>query len=72
MRKNNGRNEAKQKREKKIFMNATSPYRIFSRAFCNFVFPPDKERPFPKRGDETDLQEDLGEDLLDNANLLNN
>ena len=52
-----------------IFEESVSTYRIFSRAFCNFVFPrPDIKRPLPK--DAVDLEsiildETASEDLLD-------
>lgn len=66
--------DAKKKRSKRkkakpgedVF-EATSTYRIFSRAFCNFVFPAEKRRPLPKKGEETDG--DVGEDVLDNASI---
>jgi hypothetical protein len=31
-----------------LYEDITSSYRVFSRAFCNFVFPEDIERPFPR------------------------
>ena len=37
--------------------NISSTYRIFSRAACNFVFPPDMERPIPNIKPEKDLTE---------------
>jgi len=37
--------------------NISSTYRIFSRAACNFVFPPDMERPTPTIKPEKDLTE---------------
>jgi hypothetical protein len=37
--------------------NISSTYRIFSRAACNFVFPPDMERPTPNIKPEKDLTE---------------
>lgn len=49
--------EAQNKKKKKkqtddIYQDTVSTYRIFSRAFCNFVFPkPDITRPFPNDGD---------------------
>ena len=48
----------------------TSTYRIFSRAYCNFVFPPEIERPTPITGEtiEQALEQGLTEDLLDGAN----
>lgn len=52
---------------KDLYENSSSTYRIFSRAFCNFVFPPTMKRPMPK---ETETVEDviaknIDEDLLD-------
>ena len=52
------------KRKKKtddIYEDSVSTYRIFSRAFCNFVFPaPDIKRPFPNEDDsiETAIQKE--------------
>lgn len=55
----------------------TSTYRIFSRAFCNFVFPPEIKRPTPIKGQslEETVDQVLNEDLLDGANantVINN
>jgi hypothetical protein len=48
-----------------LYSDSVSTYRIFSRAFCNFVFPkPDIKRPMPNN-DET------LETTLENINLLN-
>ena len=63
------------KRKKKVegvFEDSVSTYRIFSRAFCNFVFPaPDIRRPMPGGKDEdietAILDETADEDLLDAA-----
>ena len=38
--------------------DSTSTYRIFSRAFCNFVFPKEIKRPIPK-DEKEDLQEGI-------------
>jgi hypothetical protein len=53
-----------------IYEDAVSNYRIFSRAFCNFVFP-DNKRPMPK---EEENIEDINlktvdEDLLDASSV---
>ena len=58
-----------------LYENTTSTYRIFSRAFCNFVFPrPAIPRPMPdkkdKKGEEVNLADaiqgkDVDEDVLD-------
>ncbi len=63
-----------QKRKKKatskegLFDDTVSTYRIFSRAFCNFVFPrPDIKRPLPGDGDieAAVLKSTADEDILD-------
>ena len=62
----------KKKRRAKALSNdlysedSASTYRIFSRLFCNFVFPADIPRPMP-RGEETmdDAIEHANEDILD-------
>ena len=56
-----------------IFEESSSTYRIFSRAFCNFVFPkPDILRPMPKDSNElsTIINETVDENLLDAADEL--
>ena len=74
------KDNAKKRKVKKpgvddLYENTVSTYRIFSRAFCNFVFPrPAIARPMPdkknKLGEETDLEgaiiaERIDEDALD-------
>ena len=44
-----------------LFDDNVSTYRIFSRAFCNFVFPKEIERPLPKSGEKI-------EDVLEKVN----
>ena len=44
-----------------IFEDTISTYRIFSRAFCNFVFPKEIKRPLP--GDSRDEEERPGQQL---------
>lgn len=52
-----------------VYEDSVSTYRIFSRAFCNFVFPGEIARPMPQ--EDTDVQAaaqvPLDEDILDNA-----
>jgi len=50
-----------------IYAETVSTYRIFSRAFCNFVFPREIPRPMPKEGEsvETALSGNVDEDVLD-------
>ena len=77
---NQERKNAMKKKLKKpgvtgLYENTTSTYRIFSRAFCNFVFPrPAIPRPMPdkknKNGEEVDLAEAIAaegvdEDMID-------
>ena len=51
--------------------DSVSTYRIFSRAFCNFVFPPAISRPKPKEGEQIAavLKRDVNEDILDIVSL---
>ena len=55
------------KNKEGIFEESVSTYRIFSRAFCNFVFPrPDIRRPMPKDGDlASTVSAEIDEDVLD-------
>lgn len=56
-----------------IYGDSSSTYRIFSRAFCNYVFPQEIGRPMPK--EETDVSYILNsgeggdEDLIDGASV---
>ena len=75
--------ERKQERKRKkntkknangVFEETSSTYRIFSRAFCNFVFPKTIMRPFPKEDGniETTLNSNnkrVTEDMLDGNNI---
>lgn len=48
-----------------IFEDSVSTYRIFSRAFCNFVFPrPDIKRPMPT---STGITDGTDEDVVDSG-----
>lgn len=57
----------KKKNKEGIEEESVSTYRIFSRAFCNFVFPrPEIPRPMPRDGDLTSsVSAELDEDVLD-------
>lgn len=45
-----------------LYENTTSTYRIFSRAFCNFVFPrPEIRRPMPDKKGEKGQEAELAE-----------
>jgi hypothetical protein len=66
--------EVKNARKKKkqvegVFEDTVSTYRIFSRAFCNYVFPrPDIKRPMPNDGENIEtaiLNATSSEDILD-------
>ena len=67
----NAKKRKKQKHKKKgdeLFEETVSTYRIFSRAFCNFVFPkPDIKRPMPAGAPDATggLAAIASEDLLD-------
>lgn len=59
-----------------IYGDTSSTYRIFSRAFCNFVFPPELNRPMPK--DKEGISEGIDKmdedifDAKDTKEILNN
>ena len=71
-RKESERNAKKKKKaEEDVFEEGTSTYRIFSRSFCNFVFPAEIDRPLPmkkKKDGQINIKK-LDEDLLDNADV---
>jgi hypothetical protein len=50
-----------------LYEQTTSTYRIFSRAFCNFVFPNVIERPMPKR--DMNLKKNIKEREIDEGNF---
>ena len=50
-----------------VYEDSTSTYRIFSRAFCNYVFPPQIGRPFPKK--EHDLNTAVKAPNIEEDNL---
>lgn len=49
-----------------VYTDTVSSYRIFSRAFCNFVFP-ENRRPMPKEGEDIEavIKGTADEDILD-------
>jgi len=68
--KNASKKKFKQAGADGVYENTSSTYRIFSRAFCNFVFPrPVIRRPMPDKknqvGEETDLSDVIDEDVID-------
>ena len=71
MEKNNAKKKKKQSDTDGVYSESVSTYRIFSRAFCNFVFPPKIERPKPQEADELKdiiMREGMDEDDLDGIN----
>lgn len=69
------KNAQKRKKQKEgVFEDTVSTYRIFSRAFCNYVFPrPDIKRPLPNEGEDLEtaiLKTTANEDLLDAKTAL--
>jgi len=54
-------------RKDDVFNDSVSTYRIFSRAFCNFVFPPENPRPMPQddKNMKDNLDKEIDEDILD-------
>jgi len=69
--KNNQKKKKKQVgKADEIYDDAVSTYRIFSRAFCNFVFPEEMKRPLPKDDEDiTQAVEKLNEDDIDDKPL---
>ena len=71
--KNNKPKKGKKTNTDDIYSDTVSTYRIFSRAFCNYVFPkPDITRPMPSKDgtiestvNNMDLQENISEDVID-------
>ena len=63
------------KRKKKGEDDSVSTYRIFSRAFCNFVFPRPIGRPMPRDGEDIEsiieeiAKDKVDEDVLDNPSV---
>ena len=73
-------NNAKKRKKKQgndLYEETVSTYRIFSRAFCNYVFPrPEIKRPLPDNDGEGETTEELtviaDEDILDAGVQLDN
>ena len=64
--KQSSRKKAKGAKKDKLYEDSVSTYRIFSRAFCNFVFPRTIQRPMPQEGEDIkSTLEGADEDLLD-------
>ena len=58
------------KKKDELFSETTSSYRIFSRAYCNFVFPESISRPFPKENGLEDSIDTIGDE--DDIDALTN
>lgn len=60
----------KASQKENLYEDSVSTYRIFSRAFCNFVFPRPIARPMPRDGEDIEtVLEKADEDTLDAAPL---
>ena len=60
------KNNRGRKKKDELFTETTSSYRIFSRAYCNFVFPESIPRPFPNdKGLEETINNIGDEDDID-------
>ena len=65
---NNAKKRAKKGQGSDLYEDSVSTYRIFSRAFCNFVFPrPEISRPLPRDSSKLSdiINDTANEDLLD-------
>ena len=67
--KRKGKRKKKGNKEGDVYEDSVSTYRIFSRAFCNFVFPGEIGRPLPQETHDVAAaaQVPLDEDILDNV-----
>ena len=65
--------KSSKKQKDDLFSDSVSTYRIFSRAFCNFVFPrPHIKRPMPIDGQNIENAIDKGvmnDSIIDNTNI---
>ena len=68
--KNNAKRKKRGKKADGLYDDTVSTYRIFSRAFCNFVFPPEMKRPMPNDEESLgDAVKKLDEDDIDNKDI---
>jgi hypothetical protein len=68
--KNNAKKRKKQMGSKSVYDDTVSTYRIFSRAFCNFVFPDEMKRPMPNDEEKMeDAVKKLDEDDIDDKGV---
>ena len=69
-RKQEANNKKKRKQQKDLYEETSSTYRIFSRAFCNFVFPRAITRPLPKDGENIEAAIENGDEaIVDGKNV---
>ena len=54
--------DQKKSKNKGLFKDSASSYRIFSRSYCNFVFPEDYPRPLPNEGGIEENVENIGDE----------
>ena len=68
-RKQEQQNAKKRRAGGDVFQDIASTYRIFSRLFCNFVFPSNIERPMPTRDEtiEDAVGKGINEVIIDNV-----
>lgn len=66
---NVARKEERSVEKKKSTADASSSYRVFSRSFCNFVFPNSIKRPLPTESDQLEdaIKIKINENQLDNV-----
>ena len=69
--KRNAKKMAKKKPGDDLFGDSSSTYRIFSRAFCNYVFPEEIGRPMPQKDQKIKdfVENKADEDILDIVKL---
>ena len=69
---NNAKKRAKKGQGDNLYEDSVSTYRIFSRAFCNFVFPrPEISRPLPRDSKKLSdvINDTANEDLVDAVSI---
>lgn len=59
--------KSKKKENEGVFEDKSSLYRIYSRSFCNFVFPKTIARPYPN--ENSSMSTNVNEDIIDNASV---
>ena len=67
MEKKSSKKKKKKEGSDEIFKEVSSLYRIYSRSFCNFVFPRTIERPYPN--EQNIMSTNIDKDTLDNTSV---